>query len=176
MELKSFEKYYENLLGQFDQDGLLYEIKPKEAKIEWPDKTGVYVVWDLSGSNRRLVYVGLTGKFVRSKVDNTAKLNRSTFKTRTNRWTPYRFCENNKDAGYIFHFRFGPKYSSSGIQSKAKYDEDGYEEAIPYGLLEIHCFEVNADHNKYTPILLESEILTRYLKTFGDLPVANNSL
>ena len=174
--MTNFNNYYQDLLLKFKELGTFDEIKPNESNIEWPNKSGVYVIWDNSSIEGRLVYVGLTGKFIRSKDDSITIFKGATFKSRTNRWTPYRFCENKKDTDYKFHFRFGPKYSNVAIQSKAKFDSDSYREAIPYRSLMIHCFEVDEKNSEYSPILLESEILTRYLKTFGDLQVANNSL
>ena len=43
--------------------------------------------------------------------------------------------------------------------------------------LKIHCFHVSDNHREYyTPELLEKEILTKYLKSSGNLPPANNEL
>jgi len=172
----NFNTYYQDLLLNFNQLGIFHEIKPKESNIEWPNKSGVYVIWDDSLIESRLLYVGLTGKFVRPRDQSITIFKDATFKSRTKRWTPYRFCESKKDTDFKFYFRFGPKYSKVAIQSKVKFDSDSYRESIPYRSLRIHCFEVDGKNSEYSPILLESEILTRYLKTFGDLPIANNSL
>ena len=52
-----------------------------------------------------------------------------------------------------------------------------YEKEIPYSELKIHCFHVSDNHREYyTPELLEKKILTKYLKSSGKLPPANNEL
>jgi hypothetical protein len=74
------------------------------------------------------------------------------------------------------HFRFGPIESKTSLQAQIRYDFEAYQTSIAYNKLEIHCFSVDENNNIYTPVLLESLLLTKYLKTTGQLPPANNSL
>ena len=118
----------------------------------------------------------MTGKYKRVNEDEVV-FNSGTFEKRNLRWTPYRFCESVKDGEHQFSFRFGPLESNLDKQSKIKYEENAYRKTIPYSELKIHCFHVSDNHREYyTPELLEKEILTKYLKSSGNLPPANNEL
>jgi hypothetical protein len=117
----------------------------------------------------------MTGKYKR--VKEKAIFNSVTFDKRDYRYTPYRFCESIKDGDKRFEFRYGPKGKNGGEQSKIKYQYDAYEEKICYSDLKINCFHISDNHREYyTPELLEKEILTKYLKSSGNLPPANNEL
>ena len=117
--------------------------------------------------------MGLTGKYERGECGK-AQLNDGRFKKRSGRWTPYRFCESEKDhEDFRFSFRYGPKYGSE--QARHKHDSDAYRNTIPYNQLLIVTLDLTGN-TEYSPALLESLILTRYLAETGDLPPANNEL
>ena len=140
-------------------------------------KSGVYVIWvndDFLLDN--LIYVGMTGKYKRVNEDEVV-FNSGSFEKRNSRWTPYRFCESVKDGDNRFEFRYGPEESTVKKQSKRKYEVKAYKVSVSYSELKIHCFHVSDNHREYyTPELLEKEILTKYLKSSGNLPPANNEL
>lgn len=171
-----FIKYYKSLVNDFDSKNNFSEIHCKNEKIVWPDKSGVYLIWKInSNSFNNLNYVGMTGKFNRS-TDNKIEFNLGSFKKRSGRCSPYRFCESEKDEENQFTFRFGPKEKNVSKQSKIRFQKYAYKNTIPYSELLIHCFHISENHNDYTPELLEKEILTKYFKSSGNLPPANNEL
>lgn len=117
----------------------------------------------------------MTGKFVRNSSGQVNFIE-SSFQKRASRWTPYRFCESQRDGNYKYHFRYGPLKKNTSEQSRIKYEDNAYTNSLAYTDIEIHCFCINSDHDFYSPALLESELLTAYLKNKGNLPPANNSL
>ena len=171
----TFINFYNKLIKEFETDKKFEEIRCKTEKIKWPNTSGVYLVWKSAVSSiDDLLYVGMTGKFKRNKK-NEIVFNSGTFYKRKSRWTPYRFCETERDGENYFSFRYGPKYKLKE-QGRRKYELDAYRETIEYSKLTIHCFLISANHNDYTPELLEKEMLTKYLKYTGTLPLANNEL
>ena len=175
---EQFIKYYNSLVEGFKSKLTFSEIDCKKEKIEWPKKSGVYVIWkNNDNSFDNLIYVGMTGKFKRVSKKKVI-FNSGTFDKRDYRYTPYRFCQSAKDSDDIrFSFRYGPKGKNGREQSKIKYQDNAYEKKIPYSEIKIHCFHVSDNHRDYyTPELLEKEILTKYLKSSGNLPPANNEL
>jgi len=174
---EQFIKEYKSLVEGFQSKLTFTEIDCKNEKIKWPQKSGVYVIWKNDDSSLdNLIYVGMTGKYKRVNEDEVV-FNSGTFEKRNLRWTPYRFCESVKDGEHQFSFRFGPLESNVVKQSKIKYQDNAYRKTIPYSELKIHCFHVSDNHREYyTPELLEKEILTKYLKSSGNLPPANNEL
>ena len=174
---EQFIKDYKSLVEEFKSKFYFTEIDCKKEKIKWPQKSGVYVIWKNDDSSLdNLIYVGMTGKYKRVNEDEVV-FNSGSFEKRNSRWTPYRFCESVKDGERRFSFRFGPLESNVDKQSKIKYEENAYMKTIPYSELKIHCFHVSDNHREYyTPELLEKEILTKYLKSSGNLPPANNEL
>ena len=173
---EQFIKYYKSLVEEFKSKFYFTEIDCKKEKIKWSQKSGVYVIWKNDDSSLdNLIYVGMTGKYKRVNEDEVS-FNSGSFEKRNSRWTPYRFCESVKDGENQFSFRFGP-LESYIKQSKIKYQDNAYSKTIPYSELKIHCFHVSDNHREYyTPELLEKEILTKYLKSSGNLPPANNEL
>ena len=174
---EQFIKDYKSLVEQFKSKFDLTEIDCEEEKIEWPKKSGVYVIWKNDGNSLdNLIYVGMTGKFKRVSKEEVI-FNSGTFDKRKGRWTPYRFCESVKDGEKNrFEFRYGPEESTVKEQSKRKYEVEAYKVSISYSELKIHCFHISDNHRDYTPELLEKKILTMYLKSSGNLPPANNEL
>jgi len=171
----TFMNFYSKLIKEFEIDNNFEEIRCKTEKIKWPNASGVYLVWKSAfGSIDDLLYIGMTGKFKRNKK-NEIVFNSGTFDKRKSRWTPYRFCEDERDGENYFSFKYGPKYKLKE-QGRRKYEPDAYRETIEYSKLTIHCFLISANHNDYTPELLEKEMLTKYLKYTGTLPLANNEL
>jgi hypothetical protein len=174
---EQFIKDYKSLVEEFKSKFYFTEIDCKKEKIKWPKKSGVYVIWvnDYSSLDN-LIYVGMTGKYKRVNEDEVV-FNSGSFDKRKGRWTPYRFCESVKDGKNQFSFRFGPKESTVAKQSKIKYQDNAYNKTITYSEIKVHCFHVSDNHREYyTPELLEKEILTKYLKSSGNLPPANNEL
>ena len=175
---EQFIKDYNSLVERFKSKFIFSEIDCKKEKIKWPKKSGVYVIWkNDNNSLDNLIYVGMTGKFNRVN-EGKVIFNSQTFDKRDERYTPYRFCESVKDHDDIrFSFTYGPLGENGVEQSKIKYQKDAYNKRIPYSELKIHCFHVSDNHRDYyTPELLEKEILTKYLKSSGNLPPANNEL
>ena len=172
-----FIKDYNSLVEGFKSKLTFTEIDCKKEKIKWPKKSGVYVIWKNDDSSLdNLIYVGMTGKYKRVNEDEVV-FNSGSFDKRKGRWTPYRFCESVKDGKNQFSFRFGPKESTVAKQSKIKHQDNAYNKTIPYSEIKVHCFHVSDNHREYyTPELLEKEILTKYLKSSGNLPPANNEL
>lgn len=175
---EQFIKDYNSIVEGFKSKFNFTEIDCKKEKIKWPKKSGVYVIWKNDDSSLdNLFYVGMTGKFNRVNKEKVI-FNSQTFDKRDERYTPYRFCESVKENDNIrFSFRYGPNGKNGSEQSKIKHQEDAYNQTIPYSELKIHCFHVSDNHRDYyTPELLEKEILTKYLKSSGNLPPANNEL
>ena len=171
-----FIDFYDGLIKEFEASSGFTILSEKGGGFNWPASSGVYVIWekeDLKENN--LIYIGMTGKFLKNS-NGELKYNNASFKSRISRWTPYRFCENEKDNLMKFHFRFGPKETKTSLQGQIKYDFDAYQVSIHYKKIEIHCFHINSNNFEYTPVLLESLLLTKYLKITGNLPPANNSL
>ena len=174
---EQFIKDYKSLVEEFKSKFYFTEIDCKKEKIKWPKKSGVYVIWKNDDSSLdNLIYVGMTGKYKRVNKDEVV-FNSGSFEKRNSRWTPYRFCESVKDGDNRFEFRYGPEESTVKKQSKRKYEVKAYKVSVSYSELKIHCFHVSDNHREYyTPELLEKEILTKYLKSSGNLPPANNEL
>ena len=174
---EQFIKDYKLLVEKFKSKFNFSEIDCKKEKIKWPKKSGVYVIWKNDYSSLdNLIYVGMTGKYKRVNEDEVV-FNSGSFEKRKGRWTPYKFCESVKDGNNRFNFRYSPKESTAKKQSKIKYQDNAYNKSISYSMLKIHCFHVKNNHREYyTPELLEKEILTKFLKTSGNLPPANNEL
>lgn len=168
-----FENYYEHLIQSFNHQGLLTTVTCQNGRIIWPNASGVYVIWN-TGENE-LLYVGLTGKFHRDGNQNLV-FNNGTFSHRAQRWTPYRFSQDERDGNFQYHFRYGPISPNNQTQYEIRFNADAYLYSIPFTSIEIHCFHVNENHETYSPSLLEAEILTKYLKSNGNLPPANNTL
>ena len=171
----AFDDYFKQLDNSFDEAGDRSEINSPKGKIVWPDGFGVYTVWRSEVSVKGLIYVGLTGRYSRDENGDMAQP-RNSFQNKATRWTPYRFCESPQDTSdHKFSFRFGPKYSKTADQNRHKYERDAYSQTIPYKELIVLTFDLT-NNKEYSPALLESEILTRYLFETGTLPPANNSL
>lgn len=171
-----FIQDYKSLVRIFTSENNFIEIDCGEKKIEWPKKSGVYVIWrNTDNSFDNLIYVGMTGKFSRLN-DQEVIFNSGDFTKRKARYTPYKFCESPKDADYLFSFRYGPLEKNSSKQQKIQYQDNAYRNTIPYREILIHCFLISEDHKEYTPELLEKLILTKYLKSSDNLPPANNEL
>lgn len=171
-----FIEFYISLKKNFEETSNFSCLIGKNQSFIWPDSSGVYVIWKIINQDKKeLIYIGMTGKFQKNSK-GLLIFNNASFKSRISRWTPYRFCETEKDKEMKFHFRFGPKESKTSLQGQIKYDVDAYQVSIPYTKIEIDCFHINSNHPKYTPVLFESLLLTNYLKTTGELPPANNSL
>ena len=171
-----FNKYYNNLKSKFEKTSDFICLIGKNESFIWPNSSGVYVIWEpLNKNDKKIIYIGMTGKF-QKKSNGELVFNKASFKSRVNRWTPYRFCEHEKDGNKLHYFRFGPKESKTSLQFQIKYDSDAYQTSIPYDKLEIHCFSIDENNPIYSPVLLESLLLTKYLKKTGQLPPANNSL
>jgi hypothetical protein len=171
-----FEPYYMNLVNKFNDLGGYHELHPVHGPIDWPhNRRGVYAVWKKLGSEKKeLIYVGKVGSY---KNDNQMIVyGGGYFHSRANRWTPYRFCEDNQnDNQYLYNFRYRPTYPPKQ-QGASRFNNDAYLFSIPYTEILIQCFIIDANHETYSPILLESEILTNYLKYFNTLPPANIEL
>ena len=174
---EQFIKDYKSLVEEFKSKFYFTEIDCKKEEIKWPHKSGVYVIWKNDDSSLdNLIYVGMTGKYKRVNKDEVV-FNSGSFEKRNSRWTPYRFCESVKDGDNRFEFRYGPEESTVKKQSKRKYEVKAYKVSVSYSELKIHCFHVSDNHREYyTPELLEKVILTKYLKSSGNLPPANNQL
>jgi hypothetical protein len=171
-----FNEYYNNLKSKFEETSNFSCLIGKNECFNWPDSSGVYVVWEtLNQKDKKIIYIGMTGKFQKNS-EGKIIFNNASFKSRTKRWTPYLFCENTNDNDMKHYFRYGPKESKTSIQGQIRYNEDAYKFSIPYSEIEIHCFHMNSEHPEYTPLLFESLLLTKFLKIYGVLPPANNSL
>ncbi|MHA8100720.1 hypothetical protein PQG46_02675 [Aquirufa nivalisilvae] len=173
----NFTEFYNDLRVSFQKENSFFELNGSNQKISWPKGSGVYVVWKYNTNDaKNLLYVGMTGKFSRNK-NGKIDFNKAQLKSRVNRWTPYRFAENEKDSKYKYFFRYGPKLSSTNDQKNIMFDNDAYKNNVPYSDIIVHCFIISESHEEFSPTLLESLILNKYLKLFNnDLPPANNSL
>jgi hypothetical protein len=172
----NFNTFYTRLIHEFQSNGSVSVLQGGPRAFAWPDGYGVYVIWETAeGKDDRLLYVGKCGTYKR-QPDGRVGLNGSTFKARTLRWTPYRFCESVQDREFRFQFRFGPKLSNVNGQAKIKYDSDAYRETIPYASLRVDCLVIDPADPLTSPALLESRILTAYLSEHKTLPPGNNEL
>ena len=124
----NFTEFYNELRNGFINDDSFVELTGKNQKINWPKGSGVYVVWknDINDA-KNLLYVGMTGKFLRTK-NVKIDFNNAQLKSRVNRWTPYRFAESEKDSKFKYFFRYGPKLSSTNEQKNIMFDDDAYRE------------------------------------------------
>jgi hypothetical protein len=178
---ENFDNFINNLMEEFKRQNALDVIKSPKNKIKWPDGFGVYTLWENDVVRKNLIYVGIAGKLKRNLFNdqNKVSFNNSTFKERKSRYTPYRFCETNKEHDeFKFTFRFGPKYTNGIEQNKNKYERDAYKSYVLYKNLIIVLFDLSCftKENKYTPTLIESLILTKYWIETKTLPPANNEL
>jgi hypothetical protein len=171
----SFNDFFNALMDDFQKQGRLTTIRPSGSRIQWPNGFGVYTLWHPREVDvRNLIYVGKTGKYVRS--NGSVRPNGGSFCNRTARWTPYRFCESRNDPEQLkYTFRYGPKCRSVSEQGKIKYDTNAYSQTIPYRQLIIVTFDVRGSLS-HSPASLESLILTQYLLETKTLPPANNEL
>ena len=168
-----FKKNYKNISSVFQERFITHSCE-STTKVVWPKGFGVYVVWEVSGEDKELIYVGLTGKFKKTKTGGYA-INSGRFSNRKNRWTPYFFQESNV-VGSEFVFRYGPKYTNSALQLKNKNELDAYSNSINYSKLRVDFFlfsENVRENHGYTPSLLEAQLLTWYLIENNALPPAN---
>ena len=172
--MREFDNFIGTLKQEFKSKNSFHFLTPGKNKIIWPDGYGIYTIWKNTMTYKNLIYVGLTGTFKRKK-DGKISLNKSTFKKRSFRYYPYRFCESDKDKKHLYSFRYRPKYKDLYNQSINKHQEDAYNEAIIYEDLGIAIFDLSKS-STYTPASLESIILTNYFREEGDLPPANNKL
>ncbi len=171
-----FLNFYNEIVTEFEKSDSLQIVTAVENQFRLPKSSGVYVIWRHNSSKiDNLIYVGLAGKIKRTKSGEVI-MNSGSLNLRKSRWTPYRFCESKKDLDRRFTFRYGPKLSNVNKQAKIKYDADAYSHTVPYEDMIIHCFSIAFDHPVYTPALLESLLLTKYLKCRNDLPPGNNSI
>jgi len=169
----NFLEKYQQLKNEFLCKNGFEKIQIEDSKINWPEYSGVYVIWERNHEElTELIYVGMTGKFYNE--NGITKFNNGNINKRVLRWTPYRFCENDKDGRYKFYFRFGPKEKNTDKQAKIKFQEDAYRFNISYSNIEIHCFKIESNHEIYTPTFLEAELLANYIKSYKRLPKANN--
>lgn len=173
--MERFNLFFNKLLSEFKTTNKLKEIRNPSGKLEWGGGFGVYTVFKKTIDFNNLLYVGLTGKYIR-EIDGSITLNSGSFEKRALRWTPYRFCESTKDAEYFrFTFRYGPKFGKVSQQSKVKYQSDAYKVTIPYRDLIIFTFDLSGNQ-VFSPSYLEAMILNEYWRVNGQLPPANNQL
>jgi hypothetical protein len=103
-----FIEYYNKLKSEFELNSNFTILIENNGPFDWPDSSGVYVIWEILNENKKkLIYIGMTGKF-QKKSNGELVFNKASFNSRVNRWTPYRFCEHEKDGNMRHHFRFGP--------------------------------------------------------------------
>tara|TARA_B100000963_G_scaffold354233_1_gene370356 strand:+ start:1100 stop:1615 length:516 start_codon:yes stop_codon:yes gene_type:complete len=171
--MKRFDNFISKLKKDFSARDEFCSFIPDKKKIIWPDGYGVYTIWKKTMNYENLVYVGLTGGLTRK--EGKIIPNKGSFKSRSYRSSPYRFCESKKDKKYRYTFRYSPKHKDINKQAKNKYGEDSYDETISYNDLLIATFDLSK-LDAHTPASLESLILTNYFKEEGDLPPANNKL
>ena len=173
--MECFNLFFNKLLSEFKTANKLNEMRNQYGRLKWGEGFGVYAVFNQKIDYSNLLYVGLSGKYIRD-IDGSVILNNSSFKKRVNRYTPYRFCESIKDTEkYRFSFRYGPKFRKASQQGKVKYQSDAYRDTIPYKNLIIYTFDLSGNQ-VYTPSYLEALILNEYWKVNGQLPPANNEL
>ena len=174
MRMREFDNFIGTLKKEFKSKDSFHFLTPGKNNIIWPSGYGIYTILKDTMTYKNLIYVGLTGTYKRNK-DGKIYLNKSTFKNRSYRYYPYRFCESDKDKKNRYTFRYSPKYKDLHNQSINKHKEDAYNETISYDNLGIAIFDLSKLHT-YTPASLESIILTNYFREAGDLPPANNKL
>jgi len=173
--MNTFQKIYDTLKLEFLDKHQFTTSTALNNRFNWPDGSGVYTIWEVDSEVRRLLYIGMCGTFNRDDA-GAVSMNKSTFPDRKGRWTPYRFAESEKDGDFRRHFRFGPKEKNTDKQRKIMHENDAYSTSIPYGGISIDFFVIDEWNDRYTPALVESMLLTSYIKEFKTLPPANNSL
>lgn len=170
----SFNEFYLNLVSEFECRGAFSEIKYPRNKINWGKGRGVYTIWHKSVAVENLLYIGMTGKLKRTSNEKIV-YGKGNFKSRAQRWTPYRFCESKKDSHKFQQtFRFGPTFKSDA-QSKHKFAETGYLNTFRYKELIIHQLSVTSEI-QFTPSFIETLLLNKYYFERQNLPPANNEL
>jgi len=170
----SFIKFYNSLREEFLRCNSFLEVRPLNNTIDWPAVSGVYLVWnENTASERNLIYIGMTGTF-RRIANGTVEFNNGLLNDRPERWTPYRFSE--QQGNFQFHFRYGPFSNNTSEQYQIRNEDHAYTHSIPYNNLIIHCFVIDSTHPTHTPKSIESLLITKYIKETGTLPAANNSL
>lgn len=91
-----FGNYYNMLINEFVNTSDFTILNEEEGFFNWPNSSGVYVIWEKKEfQEKELIYIGMTGKFLKN-INGILNFNNAKFKSRVNRWTPYRFCENIK--------------------------------------------------------------------------------
>lgn len=169
-KFENFEEFYGEILRKFRSWGRLQEIRGKCYKtLGWPEGIGVYLIRKVSDGE--VVYVGMTGKIIRSP-DGEVELKdkKDGFKKRSQRYTPYCFTES---GAFKDHFEYGPNFK--GDDFKKKLEKDRYKKHIPIRDLSVDCF-VLGKGSTIAPAFLESLVLQAYFTHKGTLPDGNNQL
>ena len=109
--MKRFDDFISKLKKDFSASDGFYSFIPGKKNIIWPDGYGVYTIWKKTMNYENLIYVGLTGGLTRK--EGKIILNKGSFKSRSYRSSPYRFCQSKKDKEYLHTFRFSPKYKDT---------------------------------------------------------------
>lgn len=173
--MNTFQETYDDLKHDFLHKDRFYTSSLSSRIPLRPDTPGVYAIWMRDSDAFHLLYIGKFGTFKRDET-GIVRMNLSTFVSQKSRWTPYRFAESKKDGEFHRHFRFGPKEKNTDKQRKIMHEKDAYSTSIPYDKISIDFFVIDEWNDRYTPALVESMLLTSFLKEFNTLPPANNSL
>jgi hypothetical protein len=125
-----------------------------------------------------LLYVGRLGSYV--NVEGEGLRRKGAFKDLSDFNEPLRFSDSVEDEETIKHqLRLGPKSVSKEEQHSSRFAKEAYAVSLDYSAIGLDFFMftgVLKQDMKYTPALLEAEILTRYLFDAHKLPPVNTEL
>jgi hypothetical protein len=125
-----------------------------------------------------LLYVGKLGSYI--SVDGEGLRRKGAFKDLSDFCEPLRFSDGVEDEESMKHrLRLGPKWSSKEEQYNKRFKKEAYGVSLDYSSIGLDFFQFTGNIKqdlKYTPALLEAEIVTRYLLDAHKLPPVNTEL
>ena len=150
--------------------GRFYELEGDDIqsfqKERWPNSAGVYVIRDKATDE--ILYIGMCGKL--QGIDGAlARINKSTFGDRAQRWTPYVFQKEGENVSY---WECGPNFKPTF--QKPSPSKDNYRWRFHLSNIVVECFCIDADWHHLSPSFLEALVLQAYVSRTSKLPLGNN--
>lgn len=139
------------------------------GSLVWPEGMGCYVVRRKgTRCHEGVLYIGKCGKVIPGPSGWTS--NRSTFRKRVYRYTPYIF---QKVGAWADHFEFGPTFKKDHRLVPV---EQRYASREQMCDIQIDCFITTGNEQFTSPALIETLLLQNHLAVHGSLPPANQEL
>jgi hypothetical protein len=161
----SFRLVYEKLKDDFKANYRHKAILDRFSNSKsWPYGSGVYLIWEKSSDEDKLIYIGKTGTYkINNAGDAVINTEEKNFSSRPNRWTPYCFFED--------VFCYEPNPSCTELQKNRK--PENYIHHILVSNLVVECFICGS--NSVAPAFLEALFLEAYFNESNTLPPANRA-